>query len=480
MRETAPTPDPVAATGWVEQRLGVTLSTVPGPLGVAVPDLVGLAVRRNPRRAQLLVSTVLGKHRPTDPALIRGAGLLLGALVAQRLGVPVAAASLGTAGEQLVQAVRGEPEAVEQLAAVLRLLPNPADALRPAAGEDVLVIGYAETATALGHTVADALGADLLTSTRRAVPTAVDGGGFEEEHSHATGHRLLPDDPRLLDAAVVVLVDDELSTGTTVLNTIALLERRRPGRRYVAAALVDLRSDADADRLTAAAAALGADVQVVALAAGAVHLPDDVLQRAAAVRAEFSEAPPASSAHGPTLRPAPRAIEWVTGAWPPDVRHHGRHGFRQADRAPFEAALTGLAGAVAARLRPGRVHVLGTEELMVLPQRLAGRIAGLLTGAAVTSSATTRSPVMVRDEDGYPIRSALAFPAHDGPADEPGERFAYNLGPAGTVDAVVLVVDERGSTEELTGPSGLVPQLAGLVPHVVVVVVPDGDPAVAA
>ena len=47
--------------------------------------LLGLALRRNPRRAQLLVSRVLGKHVPTDPRVVQAAGLLLGGLVADAL-----------------------------------------------------------------------------------------------------------------------------------------------------------------------------------------------------------------------------------------------------------------------------------------------------------------------------------------------------------------------------------------------------------
>ena len=48
-------------------------------------DLLRLALRRNPKRAQLLVSTVLGKHLPADPRVIAGIGRLLGALVAREL-----------------------------------------------------------------------------------------------------------------------------------------------------------------------------------------------------------------------------------------------------------------------------------------------------------------------------------------------------------------------------------------------------------
>lgn len=55
---------------WVESRLGVRLVDGPRPVGAGLADLVGLAVRRNPRRAHLLVSAVLGKHVPTDPRLV--------------------------------------------------------------------------------------------------------------------------------------------------------------------------------------------------------------------------------------------------------------------------------------------------------------------------------------------------------------------------------------------------------------------------
>ena len=69
----------------VVEAMGVVLHDAGGP-GDADPQvLLGLALRRNPRRAQLLVSQVLGKHVPTDPRLVRAAGLLLGARVADVL-----------------------------------------------------------------------------------------------------------------------------------------------------------------------------------------------------------------------------------------------------------------------------------------------------------------------------------------------------------------------------------------------------------
>ena len=65
-----------AAAPTVLDRLGIRL--LPDGSGGPEPaTLLGLALRHNPKRAQLLVSRLLGKHVPTDPRLVRSAGLLL-------------------------------------------------------------------------------------------------------------------------------------------------------------------------------------------------------------------------------------------------------------------------------------------------------------------------------------------------------------------------------------------------------------------
>src|SRR5436309_2430859 len=96
------------AMSWVAERFGVRLAG-----DASLPELVRLALRRNPRRAHLLVSSVLGKHVPADPRIVHGTGLELGRLVGKALD-----------------------------------------------GRTALVLGFAETATGLGHCVAEALGAE--------------------------------------------------------------------------------------------------------------------------------------------------------------------------------------------------------------------------------------------------------------------------------------------------------------------------------
>ncbi|GAA2825596.1 phosphoribosyltransferase [Kitasatospora sp. CM 4170] len=453
---------------WVADRAGVALTG-----SDRLPELVGLALRENRKRAHLLVSTVLGKHVPQRPSVVHGAGLDLGRRVRELLGEAAAARAV--------------------------------------------VLGYAETATGLGHSVADGLGAPYLHSTRRPVAGMAPVGGFEEEHSHATSHLLLPADPELLAGeGPLVLVDDEFSTGNTVLNTIRELHRLHPRDHYVVVALVDLRGEADRARLADTAAELGTRLDLVAAAGGRVELPADILDRAERLIAEVGPAPePPATAPAPLVR--------VQLDWPEDLPDGGRHGFTAAHREQLDAVLPQLADRLAAAVESvgaaadvgaagaagaagvgggaagaggagaadraegraaGRVLVLGFEELMYAPLRLAGALAERLPHGEerVRYSTTTRSPVLAVDDPGYAIRTRLAFPAHDDPADDsPRERFVYNVAPGADPDrrfgTVVLVVDDVADTPALhEGERALLNQLRQVTDRVVLAVLPSHRP----
>ncbi|MFI1409191.1 phosphoribosyltransferase [Streptomyces sp. NPDC020707] len=412
---------------WVAERLGVELV---GDEGLG--ELLGLALRRNPKRAHLLVSNVLGKHVPQSPAVVHGYGFALGLRVRDLLGEEAASRAV--------------------------------------------VLGYAETATGLGHSVADGVGlAPCLHSTRRPVEGVATAGGFEESHSHATSHLLLPENPGLLATdGPLVLVDDEFSTGNTVLNTIRDLHARYPRGRYVIVALVDMRSAADLGRLADFAQEIDATVDLVTAASGTVRLPEGVLEKGQALVAEHER----TGAATPASRPGPGVIARVDLGWPQGLPDGGRHGFTPEHRVLLEGALPAMAARMAEALPPrarhGRVLVLGFEELMYAPLRL-GVALEKLTDAEVRYSTTTRSPVLAVDDPGYAIRTRLVFPAHDGPADGPGERYAYNVAGAG-FDAVVAVVDSAADTPELHAPDGLLAQLAAHTGSVLLAVVPSYVP----
>lgn len=396
------------------------------PARPVITDLLQPGLRKNPRRAHLLVSTVLGKHLPTDPLVVRDAG--------DRLG-------------DLVRGVLGE--------------------------QDAVALGFAETATGLGHCVATRIDAACyLHSTRRAVPGARTLTGFEEGHSHATSHLLQPMPGDVFTAGLpLVLVDDEISTGNTALDAIGALHEFAPRTHYVLAALVDMRTEADRARFARVAAELGARIDTVCLATGSAVLPDGLV--GAVLDLPEAELNPVAAARGGSSR--------LELPWPQDVPDGGRHGFLRTDRPAFEQA-----GAAAAKMLrdqlvteyPGRpVVVLAHEELMYLPLCLAVTLAD--SGIPVRYQTTTRSPAYVLDEPGYPLRRGFRFQAP-----EPGEeqpRFLYNAcwpgTPAAGADPVlVFVVDTPGDSAQLYAPGGLVDVLTAAGSDVLVVVVPGADP----
>lgn len=415
---------------WVADRLGVQLASDPGS---DLRALVGLALRRNPKRAHLLVSHRLGKHVPCDPRTVRAAG--------RELGVAVRAAL----------ARRGHDARV------------------------ALVVGFAETATGLGAAVADELDCDYLHSTRRRVPGVPPLGAFEEAHSHATSHLLLPQDPTLLAGErPVVLVDDELSTGRTALNTVRALHESGAHRTYLLAALVDVIDDRQP--LAAVADELGLDLEVVALASGTVRLPDDLAARAESYW---------SAAAAPRHSAARATLTVVEPLWPAGVRDGGRHGYGAADREPSRRAADAVAGRLAELLEGDRVLVLGCEELMHAPTLIGAALADRVgPERTVLFSSTTRSPVVVLDEPGYPIRTALRFPSHDDPAHDdpaggPGSRYAYNVLPGRgqqPFSDIVLIVDEPANTPALSAPGGLVDQLGSACDRLFLQVLPSYRP----
>lgn len=151
---------------------------------LALDELFDIAERRNPKRAFLFVSKVLGRHIPVKPSSMR--------------------------------------KVYHQLAGLFpTVLPQP-----------ILCIGMAETAVGLGAGIFDTLRhhhpeSVYLSSTRHPVEGEL-LCEFKEEHSHATDHLIyLPADTemrrRVTQAKTLVLIDDEATTGNTFINLLSAL-----------------------------------------------------------------------------------------------------------------------------------------------------------------------------------------------------------------------------------------------------------------
>ena len=285
-----------------------------------------------------------------------------------------------------------------------------------------LVIGFAETATALGAAVASQLGPDCayLTTTRE----AGEGPGwvhFLEEHSHAAEQKLWGGDfDALLEKTDTVLfVDDEISTGKTLRNMVAQLTERWPelGKKtLVAASLLN--------RVTPEQEAALADAGI--LCRCLLRLPqEDYTAQVADLT--VTEAPPA----------APKNLSFRQKILPGERLSDPRKtlSIGAYDESCQAVAKTIISHALGPVETLGKTLVLGTEECMYPALILGERLENL--GAEVYCHATTRSPIGLCDAPGYPISSGWKLPSF-----YENERitYVYNLT---EYDTVIVVSDTQ-------------------------------------
>ena len=314
-------------------------------------DLVRIAKRENnTKRGYLVVDPLQGKHVPVEPS--KALNLF----------------------KSLAEKLQGKYE-----------------------GERLLLIGFAETATAIGAQAAITLGTKYIQTTREVIPD-VSYLFFSEAHSHATEQKLVKDDiDRVINETDrIVFVEDEVTTGNTIMNIIRIIRREYQRKiKFAVASLLNGMTEEYLKIYREEEIELHYLVKTDHSGYGTVAeqyrcdglyicaIPEDHTQEKLAVSIQdkiWNELPHIISIPG-----------WMNAR-------------RFVDAKQYETACKKLAETVIAEtsVKQGeRVLVIGTEEFMY-PALLTGQEIEKI-GCDVRCHSTTRSPIAVSTEEEYPL-----------------------------------------------------------------------------
>lgn len=271
----------------------------------------------------------------------------------------------------------------------------------------VMVIGFAETATAIGGELAARLSGSCectyIHTTREKFPEDMRLALFSEEHSHATEQCLFSDKGLDIFKGIerIIFAEDELTTGKTILNFIEAL-KNAVSCKFSAASIINGMSEDDLLKYKA----LGVGVHyLVKIDSSARTLKE----RISVTPREDGEFDIFSVSEELFLRM--------------DKKKDPRLGI---DGAEYEkyciSAASEFFEKMGSRLSSKTVDVIGTEECMFPAIKLGELLEE--KGFDVRCHATTRSPIVPSGDEGYPLFARYRV---ESVYDRERRTFIYNL-----------------------------------------------------
>ncbi|MEZ2718212.1 phosphoribosyltransferase family protein [Niallia circulans] len=389
--------------------LQMDINVEENPFQLPIEDFFKMAARINKRRAFLFVSKLLGKHLPIEPKK----GLLTGFMLAARYE-EIMTGKHSPQRERLLEIYHDTSLPFVDKPFIQKEVSNP------------IIIGFAETATALGHSFFQAFKqASFFHTTREKINGLDPIISFEEEHSHATSHRCYVKKDILDNNREIILVDDELTTGKTAINIIRDLHRKHPRDKYTLVSILDWRSNKWQLEMKALEEELQITVHSVCLLKGCFELVGEQIN----------------------LPPIMESL--VTNDGNPSVEYISLENYVKARIIPLIS--TNLAGErnefqylkdtgrfgiyteegtdewikqaakVLKKKRVGTSLCVGTGEFMYIPMKLAS-----FMGEDISYQSTTRSPIYPNDEEHYGAQTAYCFA---NPKDLEIVNYLYNIKP---------------------------------------------------
>ncbi len=280
--------------------------------------------------------------------------------------------------------------------------------------QKMTIIGFAETATAIGSGVAGHCPRDAyyIHTSRENMPKKDIVVEFQEEHSHATEQILFCEqkEKMLFQSKKILFVEDEITTGKTILNFVQALKQKGIQSEFAACSIVNSMTQAHREVF------LKNNIQLYQLFT--MEQMDG--------QKEFSQKSIVLEKRAEHL---PSWIEYQTVFGKIDPR-------LGTDAKQYQMACEALANKIYDMFekKTGKnILVLGTEECMY-PAIVTGAYFEK-RGKNVKTHSTTRSPIVAREEENYPIFNKSSFES----VYEKGRKtYLYNLT---NYDTVIMITD---------------------------------------
>ena len=354
------------------------------PYNIDLNSLIVMGKRaNNPKRNFLFISKVLGKHLEVKPNICRAIGFLLSETV------------YGKNANEIIN--------------LIKYINNPNEDIKInnemnigfTTEENILVLGFAETATGLGMAVASAIkDSYYITTTREDITNIKPLIDFEEEHSHATNHKAFPiDRDRIMNSERIIIVDDEITTGNSMMNIIRDLKRTTGISKYTVLSILDWRSDENISKFKLLAEELDIEINVSSLISGSVEFKDttmyvdnneiEISEKVEQIELNFLE-----------------RVNMVCGKENISyLKNSGRFGVQYDEILNLEDYSKEIAKKVQAIIgEKEKVLILGHGESIYIPSRIASKLKG-----DVEFKSTTRSPIYCSEEEDNPIKTKHFF-----------------------------------------------------------------------
>ena len=316
--------------------------------------------------------------------------------------------------------------------------------------ERLLMVGFAETATAIGAAVAIECQAAYMQTTREVID-GVDYLYFSESHSHATEQKLVKTD---LDKIIgktdrIVFIEHEVTTGNTILNIVRLIQKTyaQPVSFAVASILNGMNEEAlenyknlkiPVHYLVKTAHDTYTEIAEQYQADGTCHICTKPQEKEVEQQKEVQQQ---IEMQQTKEAQQPIEVQEISG-WINARRLHTADTYKQACEQLWQEIQQkyGYTKYTKETETGRRILVLGTEEFMYPALYVGAKLEE--AGYTVRMHATTRSPIAVSKEEKYPLHTRYELASL---YDKNRTTFVYDL--AEYEEVLVLTDAQKQETE---------------------------------